>query len=475
MAQVVCCRTLAGHPSAMSDPPGAHHNVVRANVHGTDRVHNLYEIDKNKLGEGTYGSVCKVIHKVTRQVRAMKTISKATTPDLVRLNQEIDIMTQMDHPNIVRMYETYQDTKNVYIIMELLTGGELFDRITEMGCFTEDDARNLMKQIAGAIFYCHNASIMHRDLKPENFIMQNKKPDSPLKVIDFGLAATFKSGDRKATKAGTPYYVAPNVLASDYNEKCDVWSMGVIQYILLCGFPPFWGDTDAEILDRVRVGEFDFPEPEWDAVSDAAKTVIQQMLMVDETKRLSAEQVVNDPWFKQAGGAAPQLHDKVMGRIKQFQSTSKLKRIALQVMANQLDNDELEEAKNAFLAIDANGDGTLTYEELKAGLEKISVNLPPNFLSFLDQIDVDKSGRIDYSEFVAATMEKKKFTERDRCWAAFRTFDINGDGTITKEELMQVIENPDLRIDNAAQFISEVDSNQDGRVDFEEFMAMMLK
>merc|ERR1719506_2760457 len=171
--------------------------------------------------------------------------------------------------------------------MELCTGGELFDRIVEEAekhadegkegiAFDEKGAATYMQQILGAMRYLHDNNFVHRDIKPENFLLQNKSRDSPLKVIDFGLAKRFESGKDMTTKAGTPYYVAPQVLAGKYNEKCDIWSCGVIAYILLCGYPPFYGDRDSDILKMVKKGEFDFDD--WHSTSEQAKDIIKRML-----------------------------------------------------------------------------------------------------------------------------------------------------------------------------------------------------
>merc|ERR1719313_1083630 len=223
----------------------------------TGRIDENYKMDKKELGRGTYGSVSKGKNKVTGIVRAVKAINKKSLPDPARFAQEIEVMRALDHPNIVKLYETYEDARNVYLVMELCTGGELFDRIIEANYFSERVAAFLIRQVLSAVFYMHTQSIAHRDLKPENFLLGNEKSveEAPLKIIDFGLSKRFEAGSPMTTKACTPYYVAPEVLDGSYNEKCDVWSLGAIMYILLCGAPPFFGDSDPEVLRKVKKGK----------------------------------------------------------------------------------------------------------------------------------------------------------------------------------------------------------------------------
>merc|ERR1719409_1680432 len=196
---------------------------------------------------------------------AVKSISKAQQAHLERLKQETTLMKMMDHPNIVKLYESFEDNRCIYLVMELCTGGELFDRIIDAGHFTEAQAATVMQNMFRAIFYMHENHVCHRDLKPENFLFTTKDPieKTHLKVIDFGLAVKFEIGQVLTTKAGTPYYVAPQVLAGKYDHSADLWSCGVIMYVLLCGYPPFYGETDGQILEKVRLGNFSFPKDDW--------------------------------------------------------------------------------------------------------------------------------------------------------------------------------------------------------------------
>lgn len=233
----------------------------------------VYTVIK-EIGSGSYGRVYRVKNKTTGDTRACKQLTKGRIANTEKFKLEIDLMIAMDHPNIIKLYEVFEDNRYIYLIMEECTGGELFDkiiaRIQNKNLFSEKEAAGIFSQLMSAVNYCHGQGICHRDLKPENLLLLNSKDDSPLKVIDFGLSKIFKEEDHKmTTKVGTvievklmkAYYVSPEVLQGDYDEKCDIWSAGVILYILLCGDPPFNGANDNEIYRKISARKFTFPSP----------------------------------------------------------------------------------------------------------------------------------------------------------------------------------------------------------------------
>jgi len=450
-------------------------------IESTGKIHESYDIDKKKLGEGSYGSVSKCTNKNTGVQRAVKSISKNQMKNLERFKQEIAIMKIMDHPNIIKLYESFEDNRCIYLILELCTGGELFDRIIDSGHFTEVQAAVVMQNMFRAIFYMHENHICHRDLKPENFLFTTKEniEKTHLKVIDFGLACKFTDGQVLTTKAGTPYYVAPQVLAGKYDQASDLWSLGVIMYVLLCGYPPFYGETDADVLAKVRLGNFSFNAADWKSVSEDAKNLIRMLLKMNPRDRYTAEQALNHVWVRNKAPKSQNqpLQNTLVDNLKSFRSQNKLKKAALHVIASQLGESQIKALRDTFTTLDHNGDGLLTAAEMKEGLQKAGLKeIPEDLKQILKEVDSDGSGVIDYTEFLAATLDKKVYMAEDVCWQAFRIFDRNGDGKISKEEIKMVLNSDEVK-DAAgkelAEIMDEIDKNGDGNIDFNEFMTMM--
>lgn len=456
------------------------------NIVDCTKILDVYDMDKKRLGEGAYGSVCKARNKSTQAIRAVKSIAKDSlkaVKEKDRLDQEIALMKMMDHPNILRLYENFEDHRCVYLVMELASGGELFDKIIELSHFTETQAAILMEQIVRAVFYMHSIHICHRDLKPENFLFMHKEQSidkNILKIIDFGLSCKFSSSSVMKTKAGTPYYVAQEVLSGKYDELSDLWSVGVIMYVMLCGYPPFYGETDREVLSKVRVGAFSFDQQDWKGISQDAKALIRNLLAFNPRKRYTAEQALADEWIKKKAPRAQgvSLHSSFIDNLRGFRSAHKLKKAALQIIAGNLQDEQVRSLRQAFIAMDKNSDGFLTQAEVKEGLKTSGFKkIPADLQQLLESVDADGSGKIDYTEFLAASLERRVYLKKDACWAAFRVFDRNGDGQISMEELKMVLKDDNMQsvatAQHLQQMMSEVDLNGNGSIDFEEFMQMM--
>jgi len=445
------------------------------------RIEDAYTLDK-KLGEGAYGSVRMGKHKNTGCVRAIKTVAKDNVRNAARFKKEIAIMKVMDHPNIIKLYETFEDRRNIYLAMELCKGGELFYRIIDAGSFTEAQAAIVMQQMLRAVFYMHGHGICHRDLKPENFIFLSKDPieKNVLKLIDFGLSCRFKEGEWLRTKAGTPYYVSPQVLHGKYDQSCDLWSAGVIMYILLCGYPPFAGADDKQLLGQVKVGKVSFPSRDWKVVSGDAKELIRRLICKDPKERYTAEQALSHQWIEHTAPKAAKvpLDTGFVDKLRAFRCHNKFAKAALHVIAQQANEAQVKGLREAFLSLDTNNDGKLSLAEMKEGLGSAGVSVPPGDLQeIMDGIDSDCSGVIDYTEFLAAMLERKQYLQEDVCWSAFRVFDLDGDGKVSKSELATMLRGGSgsrmLDADTCAEVLKEVDRNGDGVVDFDEFMSML--
>jgi len=450
------------------------------------KITDHYKMDKKALGEGSYGTVSVGDHKATGNKRAIKKISKASSlkskQQTARLKVEIDIMKCLDHPGIVKLHETFEDKGSVYLVMDLSQGGELFDKIVSVGHFGEKDAAIVVQQMIGGIFYLHRNLVCHRDLKPENFLFQfAQKPieQNVLKLIDFGLSCTFKPGQRFKTKAGTPYYVAPQVLQGNYDEASDLWSVGVIMYVLLCGYPPFYAESDAEVLQAVKAGKFDFTPADWNFVSSDAKELIKGLLRMDEKTRLNAESAYKHKWIKEQAPAAKSVNLKqgYVDNLRNFCGQNKLKKAALHVIAGQLGEMQVKNLRELFISLDADGDGMLTPKELEGGVTKAGIKMGTDLQALIRDMDADSSGAIDYTEFIASAIDMKTATQEDNCWAAFCVFDKDGNGKISMTELRSLLQAEGVAEamgqQEAGAVMREVDKNGDGEIDFKEFMAMM--
>jgi len=285
------------------------------------KVEDAYEV-KRELGSGAFSIVKLAIHKKSKEQRAIKMIDKdAIKEKKEMLEREVDILKRIQHPNIIAVVEIYETPRYLNLVMELATGGELFDSIVSRGKYTEKDAARIIQQVASACKYLHSIGIVHRDLKPENLLLENKNPDCRIKIADFGLSKIMEAQSILQTACGTPGYVAPEVLIGEgYNQEVDVWSIGVIMYILLCGFPPFYADNNSKLFEKIMSGAYSFPSPYWDKISASAKDLIKCMLVVDPKKRYTSSQVMDHPWIKELVGVPEELLGDAQMNLKKTQS-----------------------------------------------------------------------------------------------------------------------------------------------------------
>ena len=484
-----------------------------------------YEI-VSTLGEGSYGKVYKVNIKNTKIFRAMKVIKKRyiyNYQEGEKIKKEIDILKSLDHPNIIRVFEFYNTIRKFYIISELCNGGELFDQIIKFKNFDEKKASIIMNQLFSAINFCHSNKILHRDLKPENILMESfidekNKKTLNIKVIDFGTAEIFKNKKMLSKLIGTPFYIAPDVLKNEYNEKCDIWSCGVIMYIMLCGSPPFYGKNETEIFDKIKLGNYSFSHNIWKDISNNAKDLIKSLLQIEHDNRPSAEKALKHSWFKQfpedlinenlnslydnndrdsflekydkgnitkkeleikKGNELISYKDLLMN-LKNFRAKQKLQQATLYFMVQQLvSSDEVQEIRNIFLKFDENKDGRLTKEEILKGIKKIKSILfsSEDLENLMEFIDVDKNGYIEYQEFISATISKEKLLTEDNLKRSFDMFDKDKNGKITPHELKIVLgsnlDDENINEDVWIEIISDIDLDGDGEISYYEFKKMM--
>ena len=450
-------------------------------LHKTSPISKEYIMGK-QLGTGAFGSVRLAIHKATKQKRAVKVLKK-TEDNKQFVLDEINILSKLVHPNIMQIYEVFEDKANYYIVSEHCKGGELFEAISQKGSFSEKDASIIMKQILSGVCYSHQNHIVHRDLKPENILLDNKGEDLNVKIIDWGCAKTIKKSEKLHTADGTAYYIAPEVLKGDYDEKCDVWSCGVILYILLCGYPPFNGDTDDDIYNEILKGQIDFPKEEWSKISKEAKELIKKMLTLNPENRVSALEALSDKWFninKDKLKTDLKMAKNVIQNMKKFKKNRRLEQATVGFIINQLvSKEERNELAKQFKEWDKNGDGVLSKQEIMDGYKKAYGKADENEIdNMIKSVDLDGNGVIDYNEFLSCALNKEKILSRENLEYCFKAFDLDGSGSISLDEITHIFRKSDKTGEDMEAFkkiLKEADENGDGEISFEEFRDIMCK
>lgn len=456
------------------------------------RVEEKYYFTKPELGRGNFGVVYKAVHKITRVVRAIKRIRKNPQPlkSFDSVLKDVDVLKKLDHPNIIKVYECYQDDTSYYIVTDLCSGGELFQKILQEKHFTERRAADLFKQMLSAINYCHAKNLVHCDLKPENILFESANAigdnSNLIKIIDFGNSTFFNPKDKLTSKFGSAYYVAPEVLRGSYTEKCDVWSLGVILYVMLCGKPPFNGPNEHAILSKIMEGKFVMDGPDWTGVSSQAKDLISKMLIYDYTKRPSAQECLKHTWFscfQQAGEDEAKISSQIGRRslrnLKGFRAESELQEAILYFVTNQLaSKEEREDLMNTFLALDKDNDGKLTKQDLVQAYVQMGddpVLVEQMVSEIILKVDKQEKGFIDYSEFVTTALSKRRLMTEDRLQAAFLLFGGESQGIIKLEHFKSVLgKGAFAAVDEALwmSLISDI-ANESGEITFANFKSMM--
>ncbi|CEM08855.1 unnamed protein product [Vitrella brassicaformis CCMP3155] len=539
---------------------------------GQAKYGNLEQVYKReeKLGQGQFGLVFKVRDRVSGHLRCCKSIAKSRVLPSVSVEQvatEITILRQLDHPNIVRLNECFEDQNHLYLIFELIEGYDLLQVLLKMSregkSFSERKARRLMRSVMSALAHCHSRRVMHKDLAPNNIMIlkdtnsnssggdtsssssssegkekgeerssgKGKKDEkrglptleqlkdfkeSNIKVIDFGLSEMFIPGQMSTMEAGTPYYMAPEVFRRHFNYKCDVWSGGILLYLLLTGHLPFDAPSKEEFIRLVASSAPPFPDSLFGHISDQAVQLLSSMLDKDVNRRPTASQVLSHPWFALSGTSQDpvlQHEGRRMSRVGvgtderssslmlysgnplrhvtqrgsafvRFAEASALKRICLNLVAMHLGFDAVNRAPQVFTALDTDHDGLLSSAEFGKGLRSIGV--PDDMISkIVEAVDHEGRGHVGYTGFIAALLSVGDEEVERNMWNAFRQFDVDNDGVISRTDLQTLMRRGGLNLEgiaapggrrasvNADQILNELDTDKDGKITFEDFCAFL--
>lgn len=419
---------------------------------------------------------------------------------LDELRNEISVLRSLDHPNIVKAYEVYETKHNIYVVMEFCSGGDLYSRVP----YVESQAARIITQLCSAINHMHSNGIIHRDVSPlkvlivflslllreltyfflqikmENIMFESKDPMAKIKVLDFGLSKKFIPGMYLSEWVGTVYTMSPQVLLGVYTNKADCWSIGVLAFLLLCNEKPFKGKR-SEMLNKIKHCDYNFKNPGWYNVSKEAKGFVAALLTKDPNKRLSAEEALHHPWLTKKSftdSSVAKLNESLMVNVKDnilsYAQTSEFKRIAAVVVAHKSSVDEIVEMRRAFEKLDKEKHGVITIDEFKHGMALCNDYSEEEVNAMFDSIDVNKNGKIMYTEFIAATLELQGRIEEKRVAEAFDHIDDDDSGYITKKNLKQLLgeRGTSEQID---KLIEEADTDGDGKISFEEFLVMYRK
>eukprot|EP00928_Gymnodinium_smaydae_P055837 TRINITY_DN39316_c0_g1_i1.p1 TRINITY_DN39316_c0_g1~~TRINITY_DN39316_c0_g1_i1.p1 ORF type:complete len:540 (-),score=135.56 TRINITY_DN39316_c0_g1_i1:60-1679(-) len=442
------------------------------------KLEDDYEVSTTELGTGFNGSVFLAKSKHNEDSYAIKPfkLKGLSKGQQTELKHELSVFLCMDHPHVARLCDVYEGEDQLRMVMECLAGGELFARVSELGIFDERGAAHATNQMLLAVNYLHHQDIVHRDIKCENFMYDAKGSDH-LKLIDFGFSRFHRSRNKAMTMlCGTLNYTAPEVLDKSYTNKCDLWSLGVIVFILLMGYMPFKG-SDAEVTAAVKACRYNKDPEMWGRLSPACTSFIERLLESDPLKRPSAEEALQDPWIlgrdSLAQADAPMLDKSVVDSLLQFSHASSFRKACMHMVAWSSTNEQRANLRKEFLKMDSDGSGSITLVELKQVLEAHVEISDAELRRIFAALDHNNTQTVNYSDFLAATMSNDMYLSDDKMLEnTFRRFDVGGTGYITKDNLRSILGRA-YDGSKVEQLIQEADISGDGKIDFEEFCAYM--
>merc|ERR1712137_100233 len=419
-----------------------------------------YQVTGKVLGTGFNGKVYLAKHKVTGAEFAGKDfkttgLNKENKESLIN---EIDICLCMDHPHIIRLVDVYQAESCLSLVMECASGGEVLARVHKLGHFSELDCANTTYQMMLAMKYMHEQGCVHRDLKLENYLYES--PESQfIKLIDLGFSK-YAEGHKKMNQSlGTLSYVAPEVLLKDYTHQCDLWSLGVIVFVLLVGYMPFQGKTEQYVMKLIVKGEYLKKDDVWGSISETAKDFVFKLLVINPKERLTTEQAFEHPFIRNRGEMKSECVDLgVINALVSFGKASAFRRACMEMMSWSLTAEDRKTVREAFLALDKDKTGVLELSEFKKALEDNFHISEVDSTRAFHALDVNHGGQISYTEFLAAMVMTRIQLNDDLLKASFSRFDTDNDGTIHLEDfksmLRQVVpENEISKVENEMQNI----------------------
>eukprot|EP00586_Coscinodiscus_wailesii_P001329 CAMPEP_0172488470 /NCGR_PEP_ID=MMETSP1066-20121228/17993_1 /TAXON_ID=671091 /ORGANISM="Coscinodiscus wailesii, Strain CCMP2513" /LENGTH=527 /DNA_ID=CAMNT_0013255701 /DNA_START=77 /DNA_END=1660 /DNA_ORIENTATION=- len=403
---------------------------------------------------------------------AMKTIQLSRLSDefIEEFRNEIDILKTLDHPNIVKAYDVFERKRQIFMIMEYCSGGDLYQRVP----YTESQAAKVIKCLLSAIAYMHSKGVAHRDLKFENVMFESEKPNAEIKLIDFGLSKKFGRNETMSEGVGTIYSMAPEVFQRKYTNKVDIWSIGVLSYMLLYNKRPFKNQKNRkEQIKIIMKGEYKFPKSD---CSPEAKKFIKTLIVVDPEQRSTAESALENKWFRQQGGNIdPKPQESVVRDVGEslslYRGQSAFKKMVNMVIAHKLSFDEIYDLRTVFEKYDSSFDGQISLIEFTEATCERSGCSREDAEELFNGIDVNRDGYVNYTEFIAAALEARGHIEVEKVAEAFDRLDRGNTGYITEKDLRKIL-GTDYTHEKIQEFMKEVDVDKDGRISYNEFLLL---
>jgi len=446
--------------------------AVSGRYHRSPRkLEDDYEVTQKVLGSGYNGVVRMGVNKVNKDLKcAVKAFKLAGLQGdkKQQLESEVEIFLVMDHPHVTRLFDVYESGDYLHMVMECMEGGELFDRVTELKQFSERDAADSVWQMLLALNYLHSHGMVHRDLKLENFLYDQKN-SSHLKLIDFGFSKVWEPSIKMHVSCGTLSYVAPEVLEKSYTSQCDLWSLGVIVFILLAGYMPFSG-AEAVQTRNISEGKYKMKPERWKNVSEDATNFVKSLLQVDPKKRLTCQSALDHTWVANRHQYKTEVNQDICDALRNFGHASKFKRVCMEMMAWSLTNEERSKVRDYFIAMDTTQKGTITLAELKEVLiNKFHISDAETSAIF-HAMDTNHDEEIHYADFLAAMVSTRIAVHDDLLRQAFKKFDTDNSGYITADNLREVL-GDHHEGEEVEDLMKEADFKHDGRISYEEFVA----
>ncbi|CAG9320531.1 unnamed protein product [Blepharisma stoltei] len=472
--------------------PSHGHLISKSEVSNAARLEIItkhYDFIK-VLGYGQFGTVREAIkispHSKSATAKsapsnqihyAVKSISKERLQDsLDLLKNELMILQLVDHPNIIKLYETYEDAKYIHLVTELCEGGDLYEYLIDRENLSENEVTRIMQKVLSAVNHLHALHICHRDIKPENFMLTSKKEGAELKLIDFGLSVRFGE-DGMDTKVGTPYFLAPEILRGGYGKECDIWSTGVMMYFLLANKYPFGGAGINDLLRNIQKANYSFSDLCWKQISPQAKDLIARMLVVPPPDRITINQALRHEWFTMVkDNCQIKIDGNIFDSLKKHKARGKLWQEAMKVLVRNLSQEQLEGLQNIFKEIDRKQTGFITADDIRTCMDKNGFYMArEEFNMLISNIEYLGNGKLNYTQFLIAALDKKKIFDDETLWMTFNHFDIDGNGSISVHELRFVLEKAGCYISDTDmdEILGEFQLESGGTMNFEEFKSIM--